>query len=291
MKVSGFTFVKNALIYGYPVVESILSILPICDEVVVAVGKSEDDTLGLIEKIGSSKIRIIKTVWDENVREGGRVLAIETDKAFREIANDSDWAFYIQADEVLHEKYLQPIRSRMEELKEDTSVDGLLFKYLHFYGSYDYVGSSLRWYQNEIRVIRNDSSIYSYSDAQGFRKDQNKKLLVKPVDACIYHYGWVKDPRTMQAKQKNVNKYWHDDQWIDEHIVKVDEYDYASNITSLARFDGTHPNVMRERVRNSNWKFEYDISKNRFTFKEKSKMFFEKYFGLDFNYKNYRLTV
>ena len=48
MKVSGFTFVRNAVKYDYPVVESIASILPLCDEVVVAVGQSEDGTRALI---------------------------------------------------------------------------------------------------------------------------------------------------------------------------------------------------------------------------------------------------
>ena len=62
MKVAGFTFIKNALIYDYPIVEAIQSILPLCDEVVVAVGKSEDKTLELIQSIHPSKIRIIETV-------------------------------------------------------------------------------------------------------------------------------------------------------------------------------------------------------------------------------------
>ena len=51
MKVSGFTFIRNAIKYDYPIVEAIQSILPLCDEVVVAVGNSEDDTLALIQNI------------------------------------------------------------------------------------------------------------------------------------------------------------------------------------------------------------------------------------------------
>jgi hypothetical protein len=57
MKVSGFSFIKNALIYDFPIVEAITSILPICDEFIVAVGDSDDDTLDLIAQIepGESK--------------------------------------------------------------------------------------------------------------------------------------------------------------------------------------------------------------------------------------------
>ena len=68
MKVTGFSFIRNGVKFDFPIVEAIKSILPICDEFVVAVGKSEDDTLGLIQSIGSPKIKIIETVWDESLR-------------------------------------------------------------------------------------------------------------------------------------------------------------------------------------------------------------------------------
>lgn len=154
MKITGFSFIRNSLKYDYPIVEAIQSILPICDEFVVAVGNSDDDTLGLIQQI-DPKIRIIETVWDDSLREGGRVLAQETDKAFKAISKDTDWCFYIQGDEVIHEDYLGAVLEGMHQWKDDAGVDGLLFKYKHFYGSYDYVGSSLSWYPHEIRVVKN----------------------------------------------------------------------------------------------------------------------------------------
>ena len=155
MKVSGFTFVRNAVKYDYPVVEAITSILPLCDEFVVALGNSEDATHELIQTIASPKIKIIHTVWDDSLREGGKTFAIETDKAFKEISNDSDWAFYIQADEVVHEKYHHAILEAMRKYRDDPKVEGLLFNYLHFYGSYDYVGEAFRWYRREVRIIKN----------------------------------------------------------------------------------------------------------------------------------------
>ncbi|HWA36160.1 MAG TPA: hypothetical protein VG737_18595, partial [Cyclobacteriaceae bacterium] len=154
MKVVGFTIVRNAVRLDYPAVEAITSILPLCDEMVVAVGNSTDNTLDLIRGIQSEKIKIVQTTWDDTQRQGGRALAIETDKAYAAIPPDADWCFYIQADEVLHEKYYATVREAMERYKDDHHVDGLLFNYLHFYGSYDYVGSSWSWYRREIRVIR-----------------------------------------------------------------------------------------------------------------------------------------
>jgi glycosyltransferase involved in cell wall biosynthesis len=202
MKIAGFTFVRNAIKYDYPIIEAITSILPICDELVVAVGNSEDGTLELIQSIDSPKIKIIETIWDDSLREGGRVLAVETDKALAAISPDANWCFYIQGDEVVHEKYLPVIKKAMEDNLHKPEVEGLLFKYLHFYGSYNYVADAHRWYRREIRVVRNTGNVLSYRDAQGFRTKDNQKLKVKLIDAFIYHYGWVKPPEIQKKRLK-----------------------------------------------------------------------------------------
>jgi hypothetical protein len=262
MKVSGFSFIKNALKFDYPVIEAVTSILPVCDEFVVAVGKSDDDTLNYIKSINSPKLRIIETVWDETLREGGRVLSDETNKAFRAISADTDWCFYIQGDEVIHEKYLDNIKQAMIKYKDDKDVDGLLFEHINFYGSYDYVADSRNWNKKEIRVIKNNPDFYSYKDAMSFRKGKDVKLDVVFVDACIYHYGWVKQPEAMQKKQLEFHKLWHDDKWVEENIPKVDEFDY-SQIDSVAKFKGTHPKVMEQRLKRLNWTFSFDPTKGK----------------------------
>jgi hypothetical protein len=288
MKVSGFTFVRNAIKYDYPIVEAITSILPICDEVTVAVGNSDDDTLALIKSIASDKIKIIETVWDDSLRKGGRVLAVETDKAFAAIAKDSDWAFYIQGDEIIHEKYLLVIKTAMQQYKDDKRVEGLLFNYNHFYGSYDYLADSRQWYRKEIRVIRNDKTISSYKDAQGFRKN-DEKLNVKPIEAWVYHYGWVKPPAAQQAKQETFHKLWHSDDWVKQNILVQDEFDY-STIDSLKLFDGTHPKVMQARISTNNWKFSFDPTKKKLSLKQKALRFIESAFGWRVGeYRNYKV--
>lgn len=289
MKVSGFTFVRNAVQFDYPVLESIASVLPLCDEFIVAVGNSSDATRQLIESIHSSKIRILDTQWDDSLRERGATFALETDKAFRAIAADADWAFYLQADEVVHEKDHAAIRQAMTKYKDDKRVDGLLFNYLHFYGSYDYIGEAYRWYRREVRIIRNDKAIASYKDAQGFRKKPKTKLNVKPVDASIYHYGWVRDPRAMQGKQRSFNHYYFDDQWIEKNIGTAETFDYAG-IDALRLFEGEHPAVMQNRIAAMNWKFQHDISLNRFKWKDQLKRAVEKLTGWRVGeFRNYRI--
>lgn len=290
MKVTGFSFIKNAILYQYPVKEALESILPLCNEIIVAVGDSSDATRELVSSIDPQKIKIIDSVWDEKLREGGRVLAAETDKAFREISSDSDWCIYIQGDEVLHEKYHTEIRSAMEQYKDKIDVDGFLFNYKHFYGSFDYVGISSKWYRNEIRIIRNNKKIYSYRDAQGFRKNDNEKLVVVPLDAYIYHYGWVREPGAMQAKNTNFVNYWNGGNEIVENVKSVEEpFDYML-IDALRKFNGTHPKVMQERIQNMNWQFNYDPSFNHLKMKDHFKNILEKLTGQRFfDYKNYKI--
>lgn len=289
MKVSAFTFVRNAVKFDYPVVESIRSILPLCDEVVVSVGDSDDGTLQLIETIGSPKVRIVHSTWDDSLKEGGRILAVETNKAFDHVSEDSTWAFYIQGDEVVHEDDLPAIRAAMEQYKNDQRVQGLLFNYHHFYGSYDYLGDSRTWYNKEIRIIRNDKRIRSYRDAQGFRLD-NQKLQVKPVKAWMYHYGWVKNPAEQARKNKSsASLYYGHDQEKMGRVLAAEEFDYSA-IDSLKKFTGSHPRVMHERIARRNWQFEYDISRKKFrSVKHRVLYWIEQKTGVRlFDYKNYK---
>ncbi len=287
MKVVGFSFIRNAVKFDYPIVESITSILPICDEFIIALGNSDDNTENLIKSIDSNKIKIIHTTWDDSLRKGGKVLAVETNKAFNQI-KDADWAFYIQGDEVIHEKYLPIIKESMEKWKDEQKVEGLLLNYTHFYGSYDFVGDSRRWYRREIRIVRADKSISSYKDAQGFRKNE-RKLNVKHINAWVYHYGWVKPPFEQQEKQKYFNTLWHDEEWMKKNIKQTNQFDY-STIDSLSLFVGTHPKVMQERINKLNWKFDLDPTKKNFGLKTKMLHWIEKKSGWRIGeYKNYKI--
>lgn len=288
MKIAGFTIIKNAVVNDYPIVEAIASILPVVDEMIVSIGDSSDETVQLIRNIPSDKIKIVHSTWDPNVRKGGEILAIETDKAFQQIGAGFDWAFYIQGDEVVHEKYHAAIRQAAEQYKDDKRVEGLLFNYLHFYGTYDYIGDSRRWYNKEIRIIRNDKSIRSYKDAQGFRK-HGEKLQVKLIDPYIYHYGWVKNPHTMLQKKKNIIQFWSEQQTEAEELAAQEIFDY-SDYDSLQKFTGTHPAVMLPRIATRNWQVNLDVSKKKFSFKGRILYWFEKKTGIRlFDFRNYKM--
>ncbi|PWJ59514.1 hypothetical protein CLV98_102348 [Dyadobacter jejuensis] len=293
MKISGFTIIRNAILNDYPIVEAIQSILPVVDEMLVSVGKSDDDTMSLIQGIASDKIRIVESEWDMSLRKGGQVLAVETDKVLAQIDPEADWAFYIQADEAVHEQYHEQIRQACAQYVADERVEGLLFDYLHFYGTYGHYGDSRKWYRREIRIIRNektpkDSKISAYRDAQGFRRGK-EKLNVKHCGAAIYHYGWVKSPVQMKTKIKNVSRFWKEGEAWEKELQSDDVFDYGA-FDSLKEFEGTHPSVMKERIERQNWKVELDISRKKFKLKNALLYWFEKKTGRRlFEFRNYRI--
>jgi len=289
MKVSGFAIARNVVKADYPIGEALKSIAPLCDEIVVAVGNSDDNTRDYILGLGLKQLKIIDTVWDDELRVGGRVLADETNKALAATNPQSDWCFYIQADECIHENDVEGIRTTMKKYVNNASVDALLFDYRHFYGSYDYIGDSRKWYRKEIRIIRQGRGIKSWKDAQGFRSKNNEKLRVVSTGARIFHYGWVKHPKHQQIKQKQFHRLWHDDSKLEKMVTNKEEFDY-STIDSLQKFQETHPQLMKERINAQNWKFDFDPSRKKFTLKTWFLYYFEKITGIRIGeYKNYKL--
>jgi len=290
MKVTGFTFIRNAIKNDYPIREAILSVLPLCDDFIVALGNSDDETEALVKSIDPSKIKIIDTIWDESEREGGRVFALETNKALDHIPNDTDWMIYIQGDEAIHEDYLPLIKKEMEQALHHQNIEALLLKYKHFYASYDYIAESRRWYRREVRIIKNLPGVHSYKDAQGFRIN-GRKLNVKLIDAYIYHYGWVKPPKGLQGKVRNFNQFYQTEEWIEENYPVQTEFDMR-NADRLVHFKGTHPSVMQPRIFNANWKFDQDLTKQvpKMNFRRKLLQKIEDWTGARlFEYRNYKI--
>jgi hypothetical protein len=273
MKISGFTMVKNAAKLYYPIKESIESILPIVDEYVIALGDCDPDdtTLSEINSIRSDKIKIIHTVWDINQYTRGTENAHQTDIAKEHCTGD--WLFYLQADELVHEKYLPYIVEQCKQYLDDKEVEGLLFKYIHFWGDYNHYQVAHGWYQQEIRIIRNQKDIHSWESAQSFRRipdfdgadyRQQKgtfKLKVAEIDAYIYHYGWVRPPNLMQNKNRSLQTIHKGEERIsEEYKTKTSYYDYGP-LGKAKKFKDTHPKVMQKVLDKFNWKDQLNYTR------------------------------
>jgi len=259
MKISGFSMVRNATKLYYPIKQAIKSILPICDEFVIAIGRGDEDdnTREVVESIKSDKIKIIDTVWKEEDFVNGRVNAIQTNIALD--ACEGDWCFYLQADEVVHDKYLSVIKDRCIELQNDDEVEGLVFDYRHFWGDYNHYQISHGWYKREVRVIKNNLGIESNNSAQGFRRN-GERIKAAHAKAEIFHYGWVRPPKYMQNKSKALNSvHWGKDKAKEVYKTKPDEFDYGP-LDQLPEYKGTHPKVMQDWIDTMDWenKLQYN---------------------------------
>ena len=251
MRVSGFTIIRNGIKYFYPFYEAILSILPLCDEMIVNVGESEDNTYNIIKSIQSDKIKIIKRAWDMTLREEGKLLSVETNATLNECKGD--WGIYIQADEILHEKYYDTVTNAMRNYLNNDSIEGLRFRYKHFYGSYDYVQDNYRnWYIKETRVIKLNKGIVSWGDAMNFKHRDGSAISSVDIEAEIYHYGWVRPPDTMMLKRIDFHKLYYTDEEI--HLSSGIEF-RLDDLGNLKKFEGTHPEVMKSRIETCNWEF------------------------------------
>jgi glycosyltransferase involved in cell wall biosynthesis len=253
MKISGFSFARNADRLGYPIVESIQSILPICDEFVIALGKGDqgDRTRDVIIEIDSPKIRIIDTEWTDRDKLNNAIYSQQTNIALSECTGD--WCFYIQADEVLHEKYLEPVAKRCDSLCGVETVEGLLFGYRHFWGDYSHFQYGHAWYPHEIRIVRNHIGAQSFGDAQSFVKD-GRKLRVAFANAEMFHYGYVRDPRLMQKRNVEIETTYRGEEET-QRLFKgaTDAFDYGP-LDKRAIFSGTHPRIMEARITAMDWK-------------------------------------
>lgn len=286
MKVSGFTFIRNGSVLGYPYLESIRSVLPIVDEFIVNVGFSDDDTLERVRSIGDPKIRIVESAWNENMHDRGFVYAQQT--MIAQFNCTGDWAFYIQGDEVVHEDDLPKIRAALELASQDERVEGLLFDYLHFFGATDTIAISPAWYRKEVRIIRNTIRTIFPSDAQFLLVlDRNRKGRYPRVmhsGAKIYHYGHVRPTTAMQEKMNQVSKYWNH--------APPDFSRYSIDPQATRKFTGSHPRVAGEWIENNAEKSFTPNPDHTLTKREKRHrltMWVENKFGLELSKKHYQI--
>ncbi|MCK5884756.1 MAG: hypothetical protein KAG61_13785 [Bacteriovoracaceae bacterium] len=246
-QISGFTFIKNGLTLGYPILESVQSIDPLCDEVVINVGYDDpnlvkdDGTYDFLrDNLQGDKYIFTKSHWDPEVTSKGLILSEQTNIALEKCSGK--YCQYIQGDEALHEKDFAAIEQGVRDMDKNETLDGLVFKYLHFYGNVDAILYTQRIYRREVRLIRNGRGIHSHLDAQGFKTQDGSKPKCKQIDATVHHYGWARKEQVMARKVKAMDKLYHG-----KDFEKQQEFEYK-RMWGIKRFLATHPEVMSKWI-------------------------------------------
>ena len=283
MKVSGFTFVRNAVVNGYPFQESIRSILPIVDEFVCVIGESQDQTRALVKAIGDPKIRIIDSQWNEFMQDRGFVYGQQ--KMMAQYNCSGDWAFYLEGDEVLHENEIEKIRQTMQENLLNAEVEALYFDFFHFYGTPEQVG--IAGYRRAPRIIRNTIRTFAPDGLFWVVMNRNKTgryPKAKYAGGNIYHYGHCRSVSRMSEKLRQVGKYWG--------RLHQEFHGYGNiDVAELRPFEGTHPQIMSDWIaseaeqvfcQNSSYKISRRDRRNRLRF------WVEERLGIEISKKHYR---
>src|SRR2546425_9436971 len=277
---------RNVQQLGYPFVASVRSILPILDEFVVALGPCNDETESLLRGIGDPKIRIIHTQWNERIQTDYSVkgFVYGQQKSIALFNCTGDWAFYLEADQVVHERDLPRIRAAMERHLDDGRVEALAFDYIHFYGNRNTYAWSPRWYRSEVRILRNTIPAWGPEGLFFVVLETHKKgryPRAAHTGASIYHYGWVKTETQLNLRKQQVGRYWTDKTPSQTVLANIDPQ-------TLHPFVGTHPREVRDFLPPATGLFQPDPEYRLTTREKKHRLMlkFEQWFGLRFNKKH-----
>lgn len=293
MKVSGFSFIRDGVRLGYPFEESIRSALPVCDEFIIAVGAGDDGTLERLQAMNEPKLRLIQTHWNENCRTHGFVYGHQ--KMIAQYNCTGDWAFYVEADEVLHEDDLEKLRGAMEHYLDDTEVEALAFDYFHFYGDVGHIHKPPATYRRAARVIRNslrsiapDGLYWAVIKDKTWYGSRNKRRTRYPSAAAlgipVYHYGNARHARYLEDKATVGNQYWEKDVFY-YHYGNVDP-------EAVTVFDGNHPEIMKSWLQshaNPSFEFNPDYQPSSRERKHRRLRILERKFGWDFSKRHFKL--
>lgn len=271
--VSGFTYVRNGLTYGYPFLEAIHSALPLCDEFVVAVGDSNDGTREALAALKEPKLRLIDTVWDEERlrQQDGRIFAEQCNTALH--ACKGTWLLHLQADEVLHQDDLPALRTALQHAHDDQRIEALLLRFLNFVGGYQWVAQDRRYRNWEVRLLRRQPHLYAYKDSMGFRLhpsaasyqqgQKGRKLRAARTPVRVFHYTLSRPPQAMQDKARYMGQFYHSPQELEAEYAQA-SYDFHRRVGAVQAYQGSHPAVMQAFMEANTWPDPIDPAQLRF---------------------------
>jgi len=174
--ITGIAAISNAIEGNYPFIESILSVLPICKQVLISDGGSTDGTLEILHKMEEKydKIKIFREKWD--VHEKGKLFKGVAKAVNRLIKRTkTSHILYLQVDEIYHEECLNQIATLPKIYPTKTFFK---FPFMHLYSIkpgrehvfeqpfYAVSGVPYPW---AVRMIRNrPQEVVSFGDAWTF---------------------------------------------------------------------------------------------------------------------------
>lgn len=262
--ISAFTIISNSIKYDFPIVQSINSVIDAVDEYVINIDSNcKDGTNELMRTFfDDPKIKIIENDW-EGKEHGTLFLSSQTNKALNECSKD--WCLYLQADEVIDEKDIFRMHKWIDRAEREGAI-GITFQYLHFIKDPMHIrktyrdGKEFDAYDKEVRLIKNNGQLVSFGDAQSFCNLQDlldirgpqpimhRKELLIDSDMEIFHYGYLRDGKTLLEKKKYLDEFYNISEPARNEQIKEQNDEYVFDESSIKEYTGEHPEVMLSKL-------------------------------------------
>lgn len=250
-RLSAFSYLKNGVVFDYPFIESLLSIAPICDQIIVCyASESTDGSREALEALQAKLPQLElypSKVWQTPGLSQGEVIRLAAEEA--EAYCDGDWLLHLQADEVYLNAEVLSIKNYLDQY-HCLDIDGFFFQVLHFYADYDMVigpqGAKAGWYQETMRLSRAGKAKHIQDAWTQLLKEPQSKALRVPIR--IFHYGHVREKEAMRLKASYMERLYHD-LADDYEVCAAQAFEYNAVPKELIEpFDAEHPETMLKRI-------------------------------------------
>ena len=280
MKISIYTFARNAIYYDYHIVDMLLHHLDFADEIIVNEGYSTDDTFNRIKRI-DSKIKIYKNKWDT-------ANPIEWLARFKNEARKlctGDWCILLDADEFIPEWEFSRIRCYLS----NTNKVIIPMKYVNFYGNYKVYNKNPKkynWPEYKYSIHKNISDLEIVGDGSNVAFKDASRNVSSSKDESPYanerfechHFGVVRKPARLREKwhsqalrdrgfySKEKKSRWD---WVPGFVYNLFPYKWTDPqyMDSLAIYEGPYIKAVRDNpnefVRDNFEIYEYLLKKEK----------------------------
>ncbi len=249
--ISGCVAARNSVKFGYPLRECLESLVPICDEVVLAYDPTTDDgtpelAIRLRDELG---IVLFESPWDMNNMKKGLEIGHQSQVAMDACSPSTEWRLCVQQDEAFHEED----HSKIQELVRNDlpGVTGFDFVRPYFFGNLHTIRRD--WSVKITRLTKKGTHTYDDFDGQNCRP-LNPLMHHADSGIWLYHYSRIGDPQLIAKRVRNVDSFFHAEDNLPEESElapydfstrEYDSYAFTENPkethSELLTYQGTHP--------------------------------------------------
>lgn len=247
-RLSAYSYLYQGVAFDYPFIESLQSVLPVVDELVVTYAEPcPDGTYEQLLRLAAHypQLRLLPSrLWTAPDKPlDGSLIRQAAEEAMA--ACTGDWLWHLQADEVYSNADAKKVRE-LVNVSHHQDVHGFIFNVLHFYGDANTVvgpqGAAAGWYLQCVRLSRKGAGQHE-GDAWTQSLIPAVAHGLRRTDITLYHYGHLRQAAVAEDKNRFMYSLYRADGQRPAHFVRPEQTQHC-----LVPFDGQHPESMAPRL-------------------------------------------